>query len=112
VHDAAMMDVVHGPGQRLGHRGRLVGGQGPDGHRLRQAATLDELHGQVGEMALLADLGDGDDVGMLLAGRRLGLDAGGRRGRSPSTSPEPPIVFGYHSFRLSPPAGDRPESVR
>jgi hypothetical protein len=45
----------------------------PAGDQLLEVAPLEELHGQVGAPAVLAEIEDGDDVGMVEAPRGLGF---------------------------------------
>ncbi len=75
MDDVLGMGVLDGEGEGADQCGGLRGGLRPAGEVLVQAATLDELHGEVGPAVVLADLVDRDDVGVAHARRRLGLDA-------------------------------------
>jgi hypothetical protein len=74
VDDAALVGVVDRPRQHPNQPGRVAGGEGPTRQRLLQGAALDQLQGQVGHAALLADLVDLHDVGVLQAGDGLPLE--------------------------------------
>ena len=74
MHDAVLVGVGE-PFRHLGRdldrargRERLAGR-----HQRAQLAALEELHRHVGDVAALADVVDGDDVGMVEAARGLGF---------------------------------------
>ena len=63
--------------ERVGHlrrqAQRALGRQRPGGHEIGQRPARDELHGDVVEPGVGADLVDGQDVGMVERGRGLRL---------------------------------------
>ncbi len=67
--------VLHAAGHRADQLGRLRGRSRLAGEVLSEAATLDELHGEVGSAGVLADLVDLHDVGVPHPRRRFRLDA-------------------------------------
>jgi hypothetical protein len=75
VEDRLLVRVAHGARHRLQHAGRLLRVEGtvaldPPG----QVLALDEVHGQPRRAVLLAHLEDRDDVRVLEARGRRGLD--------------------------------------
>jgi hypothetical protein len=82
VDDAALVGRLHRPGQGLDPGGGLEGGLGPAGGVVGQGAAVEVLEGEIGLTLVLADLVDGDDIGVLQAGDglRLRLEAGAADG--------------------------------
>ena len=86
VQDAPLVRMVDGPGDR-GHRLRgSLGSGGGFRQPLGEAAALDQLHREVAEALVLADLVDRHDVRVVEVGDRLGLEAkpAQRRPRRPA----------------------------
>ncbi len=92
VQDAALVGVMDGAGQGRHQAGEacllLIGGPVPLSRHLEfgepasQAASFHELQGEVGLVVDLANVVDGDDVGMVQLGGGLGLDAEAAQGRA------------------------------
>jgi hypothetical protein len=74
VEDAALVGVVDRPGERLHQPGRARRRQGRAVEFLVEAAAVRVLHDKERPAGGFADLVDLDDVRVLQAGRRLGLD--------------------------------------
>ena len=73
VQDALLVGVINRLGDDLGVTRRPLRWHRTIAHDIRQVPSLNQLHGEIVLPVLFAGFMDGDDIGMVEIGRRLGF---------------------------------------